>query len=248
MIAISAVISEVQSDINDTSMSRVNRAEYVDIANRVAMKIAQETEIYINRYTFIPNPSSNPQPKTYLVKLPYVNTGTPNIDLAPYRIIRVTRGTTTGPHECSEYSQQAVARTISGNSSFPINNTQLGAYEYATQFVDNANLLDNSIHLIFGQSFATDENVTIDFVSNRPWGNANLSQNVNPLTRWMPNATNPQALPDYLFDCFKEGILFHVCDRLYLHGDETFGSRSEVVRRRYENALKEARAYSKVLS
>jgi len=223
------IFSKVQSAIGDLSMDLFHPGEYIETMNRLAEKVARETEIWIARHTITPNPMAsawsastnytngqicensgnyyfcdlshtsattfildsaywtqidpwaigtvyNQNTITYIdgpvfyrsiqshtataddeppnttywdfygysgsevydVRLPYTFNTT---ELSPFRIIRVIRGSSgsytdgvgndlTGWNECQEYSQQAIARTISGNNSFSINNTMLGQNQF----------------------------------------------------------------------------------------------------------------------
>ena len=331
------IFSKVQSSIGDLSMDLYQPGEYIETVNRLAEKIARETEIWIARHIAVPNPLAtawvastnytngqivsnggnyyynninhtsavnfgadainwtiiNPwtvgtvytigtmvyiagpafyrciqahtatlseEPpnidywefygysgqEIFNVKLPYTFN---SIELAPFRLIRVSRGSTgtyidntgsefTGWNECHEYSQQTIARTISGNSSFDINRSILGQNQFLTQFVDNIGTMDGGINLLFGGSFYLNELCIIDFISGKPFRD-------NPLTMWDPQQATPVQIPDFLYDTFRWGLQWLVSSELFSRGIDRFGRIAENSRFMYQDELISAIAYSK---
>lgn len=348
MINISQIISSVQNEIADISGERIQQGEYIDLLNSVAREIAQETEIYVNRYITIPNPAallwtentdytanqiisyndifylilvshtssltnlpdtttslytpfstwvsgssystndlvvdnanfaialvdhtasdSNRPSEVYGsvgvwgklsggiesifdATLPYMNN---DINVSGYRLLRVVRGTTDSLKECREYSNQAISSTTSGNNSFPVNWTQLGATEFTIQFVDRLNRIDGGLHLVFGGAFEANEICVIDFITNRPFGQPNLGISINGITqvsdttalqKWLPTYNNTQNIPDFLENCFLYGLLYLVQQRLYNRGDDSFGNRYVQTKITFEKELRKMTAYAKM--
>jgi hypothetical protein len=58
MINISQIISDIQNEIYDLAGERIQQGEYIDMCNSVARQIAQATDMYINRFSNVPNPSA----------------------------------------------------------------------------------------------------------------------------------------------------------------------------------------------
>ena len=50
------IFSKIQSSIGDLSMDLYQPGEYIETVNRLAEKIARETEIWIARHIAVPNP------------------------------------------------------------------------------------------------------------------------------------------------------------------------------------------------
>ena len=336
MIQALEILSDAQNKVNDLAMERIQRGEWLDMLNLVAVNIAQETEVYINRYTTIPNQIVLPWSVgvNYLqgdivqdtivngifwyALLPHTSTNTnaPSVitgywqqvttwganvaytvgmivqinnnfyrcntnhtssltfndtnylrfwtpilltsqiynvelpytfgreDLAPFKIIRVVRSGANGWIEAMEYSEQAVSRKISGNAAFPINETNIGPGGYSTQFVLQQHANIGSIHLIFGEAFEVGEEVVIDYISNRPWGNP-LGTDTNALRIWNPN--NGQTIPDFLGEVFRVGLLAKACEKLYFAGDESFANKMQLAEIKYNKELNKAVAYAKNL-
>ena len=351
-VLINKIFSDIQTEIDDLSMEKVQLGEYIDLMNDLAIDIAQETQIWIQRYTTIPNPSlmtwqlsfnytvgqfvmgtdSNyymcivahtstalTQPVTglnyltcwqivnawtagisytsgavvwssgplfykatqshtstigdappysiyweqigggigsiYSVQLPYTFNTT---DLAPFKILRVVRGTQARDEliegvinhigqawvECREYSQQTIGMTVSQNPSFTINHTQLGDGEFSTQHVNTLGQVDGSVLLVFGGNFYANEQVVIDYISNRPFA-------TNPLNMWNPNAAVPISIPDFLQKSFKWGLKWLVCERLYSKGDKSMRDIADRAEIKYHGSnmqggfLREASGYAR---
>lgn len=245
----------VQSNINDLAMERVQAAEYVDLLNFVAMDIAEQTEIYVNRYRTKPNPAPGSATPTWTVNIPYtislpVTVGPPVLnDLSIFRFIRVVRGLNDW-FECREYSQQSISASISANSSFNINRTQLGTYDFLTMIGSPLTGMDGSVSLIFGGHFEEEEEVVIDYISNRPFGNPTAagisSTGGTALNQWNPNNNNPQSIPDFLRNAFEWGLLWRVCESLYFKGDESFVQKAERAKSMYQIYLRAAVGYAKM--
>jgi len=336
-VAINDIFSKVQSSIGDLAMEKYQRGEYVDTMNRLAEKIARATEVWISRYSSIPNPlagawtsatvyasgqlvqnggnyyycntshtsgttfagdianwdllsawasgtvyalndiiytggpmfyrcvfahtaSASDMPpnvvywenygygasSVYNVKLPF---SISSVEISPHKFIRVVRGSVsgsldengneiTGWTECEEFSQQAIGSTISGNASFNINNTSISEFGYQAQFTDALGAVDGSLTLIFGKSFTADEQVTIDYISGKPFKD-------NTLTLWDPNATNPVQIPEFLYDCFRWGLQHQVAMELLAQGNERMADIVGMSERIFDKELMDAIAYSK---
>ena len=351
-VQINKIFSDIQTEIDDLAMEKVQLGEYIDLMNDLAIDIAQETQIWIARYTTVPNPSamtwqlsfnyttgmfvlgtdgnyymcivnhtsslltkpitganyltnwqivnqwtagisyvigaivwdsgplfwkatqshtslaSNEPPdpvywervgggigSIYGVQLPYSMN---NVDLAPFRIIRVVRGAQARDEvvegvvvhigqawrECREYSPQSIGSTISQNPSFTINHTQLGDGEFSTQHVNLLGQVDGSVSLIFGGAFYANEEVVIDFISNRPFAS-------NPLNMWDPNAVVPISVPDFLQKSFKWGLKWLVCERLFSKGDDRMRNIADRAEVKYHGSdmhggfLREAAGYAR---
>lgn len=328
MITVSDIISAVQIEIGDIAGDRVQPAEWVDMFNRIARQVAQNTEVWMDRFTLIPNPlvgdwnnnqnytqgqfieesgsyyvavdshisntggvfaddsahwtevnawtdgtsyavndyiyvdgpqfyiakkahtadldSEPPNPEywqllggglsgVYDVRLPFTFAG---IEISPYRIIRVTRGDSTGWTECVEFSQQAVARTISGNPSFPrVNKAQLGKATYSTMFADNTGGVDGSIWLVFSVEFDPDEVVVIDYITFAPFRD-------DPVRVWEKDKPS-LGIPEFLEEVVVAGLKWTVLERLFTKGDDTMQGRAERARQQWKNTLKEAVAYAR---
>lgn len=244
MVNTAQIISMVQTNINDLALERIQLAEYVDHLNFIAMDVAEQVEIYINRFVNTPVPLAtsitNP---VFFVNIPYQD-GSPK-DLSLFKIIRVVRSNGNSWNECREYSSQAVSRTISGNASFDLNNTQLGLNDYATMFGSPTNGMDHSTTLYFGKNFDENEMVVIDFISGRPWADA-FSTDPSALSRWMPNNGNAQTIPDFLRNSFEQGLLYRVCESLYYKGDDSYRDKADRAKLRYDAYLRQAVGYSKM--
>lgn len=241
MVNIAQIISMVQSNINDLAGERIQSAEYIDHCNFVAMDIAEETEIYVGRHTSIPRPLGVTT-ATYNVNIPYNDT---TRDISVFRFIRVTRGL-NGWTDCHEFSQQTISATISGNSSFVNNNTQLGRAEFLTMIGHPVDGIDGSINLIFGQQFEEGEHVVVDYISNRPWGSPD-GTDTRALQRWNPNNSNPQTIPDFLRNAFEWGLMWRITESLYMKGDDSFANKADRSKQNYQLYLRQAVGYSKML-
>lgn len=255
MITISDIFSRVQSNINDIEGNRIQLAEWIDLAQFVAMDIAEVTQSYISRYWVTPNPSSAPiDPAPNYAILPIFDPVLAKPDYAPFRLLKVARGyivdqnnvhTATRWAECFEYSSQAILSTITGTFSFPINNTALGKNAFTTQFVNpTTGLTDGNMYLLFAKAFELDEAILIDFVSNRPWGTANDSRY---LVTWSPNDANPQTVPDYLRNVFEWGLTWRALNSFYLRGDETMVNRVKYAKDLFDKYMSAAASYSRNL-
>lgn len=56
-ISVNQIFSDIQNEIGDISGDKIQQAEYIDLLNNVASKIAEKTEAWIDRYISVPNPS-----------------------------------------------------------------------------------------------------------------------------------------------------------------------------------------------
>lgn len=66
MISIEDILSYVQSEIGDLSEDKIQRKEYVYMLNDTAIEIAKATQVWVDRYQVIPNPTlSEWQSATY---------------------------------------------------------------------------------------------------------------------------------------------------------------------------------------
>jgi len=183
----------------------------------------------------------------YKVNLPYVDSQ--GNTLAPYKLIRVCRGTASGGYEeTREFSVQAIGRSSNDQRTFLVNDIALNQNAYSTQFLNDmragTNTVDNSITFNFTQAFEADETVVIDFIQGRPF----------TITQW--NIAPDLLIPDFLKEAFLAGMTWKAFMRLYYKGDDSLYNRMKDAERRYHGsryesrglyggALREAVGYSK---
>lgn len=215
MKTLSLLYSRVQSQIGDLSFSKIQRAEYVDYAQRIIEDLASETKVWINTATIIPNPTATPVdpiPKTALVPA----------NLSLRRIYRLTRN----GKEAREYSIQTIASAAAGNFGFSINHTEFDGLSFATQ--SNP---DESVTIQFVQGFELDEEIKVEYLAGRPFS----------LTLWH----NAISVPDWLADCIEEGIRMQCFKLLFNQGDNTQQARYQNSERLYKDYLRKAISYTR---
>jgi len=239
MYSVQDVISLVQSDINDLSMEKVQRGEYLALLRTVAIPIAQETKVYIGQLTA--TPTLVPDTNVYTVTF-----GTPNVtkSVVPniFKFIQVRRTNNDGSRIIgNEYSKQAVAQTI--NELYPFDNyVEIGSGAFSTEFVNPASgLIDGTFTLRFPYAFQSSESITVDYISDMP---TNLYSGVD---KWELQASSPISIPNFLYNTFHYGLLERVIERLYLGGDARYADKVGYVSNKYKESLREAVAYSLTL-
>lgn len=215
MKILSKLYSKVQSQIHDTAFEKVQRAEYVDYAQRVIEDIASETKVWIASTTLTPNPSATPvDPAPSLVTLP--------ANLSVRKIYHVTRNGV----ECREFSRQTVNNVSRGYYGFTINRTELDELAFTTQARS-----DESIDIQFGQDFQADETVMVEYLTGRP---------VN-LVAW----EDAVSVPDWLSEAVEEGVRMQCFKLLYNQGDESMFGRYQNAERVYREELKKAISFTR---
>lgn len=235
MVNVNLILSSVQNEINDIEMVRIQPGEYQDMFNQSLQQIAQATEMYVGRYSVVPNPSATPiTVNKNVITIPEVDPITNNV-LNPYRLYRVLRQDDTLSKfiETREYTVRAIASTYSGNRSFSGIQGVLDRNAFGSQFANpaNNNLVDGSLTLIFTQDFALDEAVIIDFIQETPF----------TVTKWNDNP--PFAVPEFMRPTVEALLLEKVSKRLFNKGDESFGTRFQMARQIAQSSLKELTAY-----
>lgn len=216
MVTIDRIISSVQSEINDLSMTEVQPGEYYDILNMCMQKIAQETEMFLGRYITIPRAVGD-APINYVV-IPETDN---NNDLNPLKLQRVVRQKENSSKfvETREFSIQTVASTFTGNLSFRGMTGRVNRNAFATQLSnpDNNNTVDGSLVLIFADNFDEGEQVIIDFIQEIPF----------TITKW--NTNPPIAVPEFMRNTLEALMLTSICKRLFLKGKNEYGSRFQLL-------------------
>lgn len=331
MITIDQIISECQVELDDEEGNRVQRGEYLSLANTIAREIARKTEIWIARYIATPNPTATSWSNTmhyvigdvvtylssyyicildhdattilptnvtywtlinaydisasYVIgdyvyygsnpdfyraiaadsgNLPtdsdfwlyigntgtYINTATipyqsNNVVFDPFRILRVMRqysnaADITGAElgswfETTEYSPQAILASVSGIDSFRINETQLDARAFSTQFMNRTLSAINGITLKFATGFSIGDKVCIDYISGTPF---TVTQWLNPVA---------QSIPEFLERPMKFGMLWEIFRKLYNKGDNNAQNKAIMNQQLYDKYLREAQGYSLML-
>lgn len=215
MKLIGQIFSNIQTDINDISGERIQLAEYVDYAQRVADDLALRLKVWISYGSYVPNPSVSPV-------LP-----SPNSVLIPasakcIQLLRVTRN----GQPTREYSRQAVQDQAMGTYPFTTNDTELTAYNF-TSFVNQ----DESMTLTFTTAFEADEIVYTEMLTGRPYNFVTWSQ-----------AT---SIPDFLVDVMEYGIKMRVFERLYNSGLDKMQPRMQYAQQMFTKYLGEAKGYTK---
>lgn len=233
MVNISTIFSSVQNEINDIEMVRIQPGEYTDFMNQVMNTIAQETELYLGRYSTVPKPLVA-SPDTNVVVIPEVDPLTNNI-LQPYRLERVLRQTEDLSKfmETREYSKQTIASTYSGNRSFQgiSNIVDRGGFASHHTNPTNNNTVDGSLVLFFTKNFAVGEQVIIDFMQEVPF----------TVTKW--NDVPALSVPEYLRTAVEAMLLEKVTRRLFNKGDESFGGKWQMASMVAKDELHRAKAY-----
>lgn len=233
MINIENIFSSVQNEINDIEMVRIQPGEYQDMMNQSMNKIAQETEMFLGRYTAIPRPLTT-STKTNTVVIPEVDPLTNNV-LNPYRLERVLRQTEglTKWMETREYSTQTISSTYSGNRSHQGMSNIVDRGGFATQFSNptNNNAVDGSLTIYFTKDFEVGEQVVIDFIQEVPF----------VITKWRDNPSF--AVPEFMREAAEALLLEKVCKRLFNKGDDSFGSKYQMAVQDSIRKLADLKAY-----
>ena len=215
MKLIGQIFSNIQTDINDIAGERIQLAEYVDYAQRVADDLALRIKVWISYGRYVPNPTNAPVYPT------------PNSIVIPasakaIQILRLTRNGVTG----REYSRQAVQQQAIGDDAFSANTEVLGEMDFTT-FVNQ----DETMTITFVTTLALDEEVYIEMLTGRPYNFLTWSQNT--------------SVPDFLVDVIEYGIKTRVFERLYNSGLDKMLPRMEYSQRMFTKYLAEAKGYTK---
>jgi len=234
MINVENIISGVQNEINDIEQVRIQPGEYIDLFNQSMQRVAQETQMYLGRYSVVPNSTAVPVTTNTLV-IPEID-GSGNV-LNPFRLERVVRQSADRLtyEETREYTTQAIASDYSGNRAFQGMSLDLARNAYATQFSNpsNNNLVDGSMTLFFTENFALDENIIIDFIQETPF----------TITKWRDNPSF--AVPEFMRTALEAMLLEKVTKRLFNKGDESFGSRYQMARQEAKEELSKVVGYAR---
>lgn len=235
MVNIDNIISGVQNEINDIEMVRIQPGEYIDLLNQVMQKVAQETHIYLGRYTVTPNPSASPV-TTNAIVIPEVDPLTNNV-LNPFRLERVIRQSADllSYEETREYTTQAVASDYSGNRPFQGMTLPLNRNAFASQFANpnNSNAVDGSITLFFANNFESNENIIIDFIQEVPF----------TITKWKDNPA--LSVPEFMRTAVEAMLLEKVTKRVFNKGDESFGGRYQLAKQEAKEELDKVIGYTR---
>lgn len=224
MVNLQTIMSDVQMDLGDMAHTAVQRAEYVDTLNNIIRKVALDTRVWINRLIFTPNTGTQPTP-VYQCAIPAVN--------SPVYLLTVYRKATSDTDflECREYGYQSNMATLRNESSFQKNDIQLGRRNFHTQYRDENTLLtDDGLYIIFNEEIEINEQIAVDFISIRP---------IN-VVLWTNGMT--LQVPDFLEDSIRYGLQWKLMERIYNRGNEAYGSRSQLAKANYNEALHKARA------
>lgn len=179
--------------------------------------------------------------QSYSVILPYMDKD--NL-LAPYKVFRVTRisKTTEGERkviECHEVGKSAIGRTTSGNKPYKFNSIEI-ENAFTIKNVNSYDSVDGSLTLVFSQPFSYDEQVVIDYISIRPWGES------QELMIWESLDQNTQEIPDYMYEVFFWGLLWKVTSYLFFRGNEIFATKMKEALGQYESRKLSISSYSKL--
>jgi hypothetical protein len=237
-LPITKVLSNVQSDIGDISMSIIQEGEYLDFINDALSEVASKTELWIVRYTKIPLPIGTViTSPLYQVFIPYQDI---NGIIAPDHILRIVRQNGTTTTETREYSIQALSATTSGNQSFPNNYNQLSGNSFAAQYDST-----DGIIITFASPIELTESIVIDFVTSNPmtiktWIQGNDSATMNQAMTQQATAQGTTAsvvIPDMLYTPLYLGTLFKAIQRMFLKGDDKMANRMQYIKAEYEKEL-----------
>lgn len=215
MKLIGQIFSNIQTDINDISGERIQLAEYVDYAQRVADDLALKLKVWISYGSYVPNPSTapvSPTPNSVLIPA----------SAKPIQLLRVTRNSQV----THEFSRQAIQDQALGADAFGINKVILGDNDF-TSWVNQ----DESMTLTFTTGFDLDEVVYVEMLTGRPY----------TFTKWTQNT----SVPDFLVDVMEYGIKTRVFERLYNSGLDKMQPRMQYAQQMFTKYLGEAKGYTK---
>lgn len=215
MKLISQILSNVQTDVNDIGGQRIQLAEYIDYAQRVADEIAYKLEIWITYINMVPNPSLNPvMPAPSTLVIP-----------PAFRAVQLLRVRRNGK-EAQEFSRQAAGKMASDNFAFDINSVQLEGADFWSTITQT-----EEMQLTFVTPFQADEEVYLEFMTGRPYD----------FQMWTQNT----SIPDFLVDTVEYGIKMRVFERLYNSGVEGMKQRLDRAEMKYQRAFAASNAYTK---
>lgn len=196
------------------------------------------------------------QPHT--VTIPFTDPVTGQI-LSPYRILKITRSdkpaiNTIGENtdinfrETREYSIQSVNASQAGNAPFVVNNLDMDNVGFGTHFMDaNKKEVSDGRTIAFATKFEYGETVIVDFIQSEPFQMTAWFEYVYPSIIPNTNPYPPLDIPNFLYNAYRWGIQWQICERLYAAGDESFAPRADRARQYYDTYLREAMAYAQML-
>lgn len=166
------IFSRVQQDLGDIAAKDIQLAEYIDACKDISDKLAYDTQVYLNEYTGVPNPSSSPiDPAPTSITIPLSQ-----------RIARIERVERNGK-PCWETGRSLVDNMNQGYYPNTVNSTTFSQNVYST-----LRGTDDSLKLNFVYPFAEDEEVLVRYFAHNQ---------INPVT-WLTGTIVPQVLTEVI--------------------------------------------------
>lgn len=213
MITLNKILSDCQNAVGDLTSERITSVEWVDMLNSVAKEIARETHLWIKRYEVQPNPDGS--------------LATTEVTLAParqvHKLIKVMRGDGESWRPQNEYSPQAISNSLTGITSFGINDLIIED-GFSTKMTNANDIVDETLTLVFAKEFDTGEYVAIDYISYNPM--------TDDFERWNPKDTQIE-LPDWMENSMRYGILSKAYEKLYQRGDDAALNKMRLAEEKY---------------
>jgi len=217
-LTVKEIFSRVQQDLGDFATKDIQLAEYIDACKDLANTLAYDTQVYLNEYIAVPNPSSSPiDPAPTSFTLP-----------SQYRIARIDRV------ERNKVPCWEVGRSL-------VDNNNQNYYPYTTNTVDfGTNVFtvtrapDDSHTFSFVGPIGQDEEITIRYFSYN---------DISPIT-WETNTVVPQVLVDVFMYGILERLIFRKMQQGMPVGIET---RYPIALSRYQRAYGKAMAQTRNL-
>jgi len=217
MFTLNKILSDCQNAVGDISSERLTPVEWVDIINSISKEIARETRTWIKRYEAQPNEDGT--------------VDTSEVVLAParqvHKLIKVMRGDGTNWEPYVEYSAQAISNSLTGITSFGINDIIIKK-GFSTKLVSATDEVDETLTLVFATKFDTGEYVAIDYITFNPM--------TSDFQSWNPNSTQVE-LPDWMENSLRYGILARVYEKLYQRGDNSALDRMRNAEEKYNGGV-----------